>query len=282
MSWCQARLLVRVVRPPTQSRWIRYARQVTVRRLEEVIVECEVEAAPAHIGAPPLPPFDPPPPMQPPPDPDAQRPFSAPPGDNFRPHTSASLFDQEVRALARVDRRAWRRISFWSPLDVASLWDSALRSCRAAAGIHLEDWECFLLFVRAMRDTWENQEDPHWRRRYRILERDGWRCKAPGCTSRVGLNAHHITFRSQQGGDQAANLVTLCVGHHQQGLHEGRIRCFGAAPDGLWWDMGVKPGGDPLTRYFGDRLVARRPFFSTASAPRGILAAGAASRAPGL
>jgi len=122
-----------------------------------------------------------------------------------------------------------------------------------------------------MRDTWENQDDPHWRRRYRIFERDGWRCKAPGCTSRSGLNEHHITFRSQQGGDEAANLVTLCVGHHQQGLHEGRIRCFGRAPDGLWWDMGVKPDGEPLARYFGDRLIKRRPFVS-AGLPRRVLA----------
>src|SRR5207249_944985 len=63
VSWCQTRFLVRIVQPATQSRWVRYARQVTVRRLEEVIVACEVSAAtsqvisapgpPAHIGAPP-------------------------------------------------------------------------------------------------------------------------------------------------------------------------------------------------------------------------------------
>jgi hypothetical protein len=111
-----------------------------------------------------------------------------------------------------------------------------------------------------MRETWENQEDPHWRRRYHIFERDGWRCKAPGCTSRSGLNEHHITFRSQQGADYAANLVTLCVGHHQDGLHAARIRCFGSAPDALWWDLGARPGREPLARYFGDRLVTQRPF----------------------
>ena len=161
---------------------------------------------------------------------------------------------------AGFGRSTWRRISFWCPQDVASLWDSALRSCREAAGNHLEDWECLLLFVQTMRETWENQEDPHWRRRYRIFERDGWRCKVPGCTSRSGLNEHHITFRSQQGSNDAANLVTLCVGHHQQGLHEDHIRCFGRAPDALWWDLGVRPGREPLARYFGDRLVKRRPF----------------------
>jgi hypothetical protein len=147
-----------------------------------------------------------------------------------------------------------------------------MHACRAAAGVHLEDWECFLLLVRSMRETWENQEDPHWRRRYNIFERDGWRCKTPGCTSRSGLNEHHIVFRSQQGNDDAGNLVTLCVGHHQQGLHEGHIRCFGKAPDGLWWDIGVKPGGQPLARYFGDRMVRRRPFVPAEPPPRRAVA----------
>jgi len=269
VSWCQARLLIRVVRPPTQSRWIRYARQVTVRRLEDVIIECEVRAAespptsaaplpPAHISASPLPPAEARPeacPTDAPPDPRPDARANPTPR-----HTSAPPLDMASVRAASLNLMTRRRISFWCPLDVASLWDSALRSCRAAAGRNLEDWECFLLLVQTMRETWENQEDPHWRRRYHIFERDGWRCKAPGCTSRSGLNEHHLTFRSQQGADYAANLVTLCVGHHQDGLHAGRIRCFGSAPDALWWDLGARPGREPLARYFGDRLVTRRPF----------------------
>jgi hypothetical protein len=274
VSWCQARLLIRVVRPPTQSRWIRYARQVTVRRLEDVIIDCEIRAAnppaspapssPAHVSAAPLPPVESSPTEAPPRHISAHpvptpRHTSAPPLATPR-HTSTPPLDPASMKPASFSLMSRRQISFWCPLDVASLWDSALRSCRTAAGSHLEDWECFLLFVQAMRETWENQEDPHWRRRYRIFERDGWRCKVPGCTSRSGLNEHHITFRSQQGTDDTANLVTLCVGHHQQGLHEAHLRCFGSAPDALWWDLGVRPGREPLTRYFGDRLVKRRPF----------------------
>ena len=288
VSWCQARLLIRVVRPPTQSRWIRYARQVTVRRLEDVIIECEVCAAesptasaapfpPAHISASPLPPAEARPeacPTDAPPDarPDALA--DALPDPTPR-HTSAPPLDLASVRGPSFNLMTRRRVSFWCPLDVASLWDSALRSCRAAAGRNLEDWECFLLLVQAMRETWENQEDPHWRRRYHIFERDGWRCKAPGCTSRSGLNEHHITFRSQQGADYAANLVTLCVGHHQDGLHAARIRCFGSAPDALWWDLGARPGREPLARYFGDRLVARRPFV-----PAGLHKRAPSPRAP--
>jgi len=59
---------VRIVHPSTQTRWIRYARQVTVRRLEDAVIACEVDLArsadasrsssPAHVGAPPLPPSE--------------------------------------------------------------------------------------------------------------------------------------------------------------------------------------------------------------------------------
>jgi HNH endonuclease len=275
---------VRVVRPATQSRWIRYARQVTVRRLEEVVVECEVNADP-------LPPAD-----------SLRDATTAAPLDDAGRHTSAPPTTPGGIHMNGYDRLSRRRIFFWCPLAVASLWESALRSCRAAAGQHLEDWECFLLLVRSLRETWENQEDAHWRRRYRIFERDGWRCKAPGCSSRSGLNEHHIIFRSRQGEDDPENLVTLCVGHHQAGVHDNRIRCIGNAPDGLWWDLGVRPGREPLARYFGDRIVRGRPFVSIASparpseaatgvartgfckpsAPRGIPVADAAPRTLGL
>lgn len=258
VSWCQARLLVRVVRPATQSRWIRYARRVTVRRLEDVVVECMVDTSQTVD---PLPPAD-----------SVPGPTDEALSDAGR-HTSAPPVVPGAVQMTGYERLPWRRISFWCPLPVASLWESALRSCRAAAGHHLEDWECFLLLVRSLRETWENQEDPHWRRRYRIFERDGWRCKAPGCSSRSGLNEHHVIFRSQQGEDDAENLVTLCIGHHQEGVHDRHIRCFGKAPDGLWWDLGVRPGGEPLARYFGDRMVRGRPFVSIASSPRPVGAA---------
>ena len=257
VTWCQARLLVRVVQPATQARWIRYARQVTVRRLEDVIVACEVAAAesagaaawpPAHVGAPPLPPVEP-----------SSDQVASAAGDRAPLHTSAPFPAPAAVGVASTDRLIGRRIAFWAPLEVAALWDSALRACRAAAGGQLEDWECFLVFVQALRDTWENLEDPHWRRRYRIFERDGWRCMAPGCTSRSGLNEHHVIFRAQQGSNDEGNILSLCIGHHQMGVHERHIRCFGRAPDALWWDLGVRPGGRPLVRYFGDRVVTHRP-----------------------
>jgi len=151
------------------------------------------------------------------------------------------------------------RIAFWAPLDVADVWRSALRACRRARGPHLRDWECLLIFIIDMHDAWQPHENAEWRRRYHILDRDGWRCLAPGCTSRSHLNAHHLEFRSHSGSDDAGNLVTLCVGHHQGGVHHNLIRCYGRAPDAIWWEFGVRPDGPPLVRYFGDRIVGVRP-----------------------
>jgi len=237
VTWCQARLLIRIVCPGTESHWIRYARKVTVRRLEEAVTSREIETALADAARPaPLPPVE-------------------PVAGTSERHTSALRSASLPLPFASEPGPARHRIVFHAPADVARLWHSAIEACRAAAGTHLRDWECLLIFIQEMRDTWENPEDPGWRQRYRILERDGWRCKVPGCTSRSHLNAHHIIFRSHQGDDDEGNLVALCIGHHQAGLHQMKIRCSGRAPDALWWELGVRPDGPPLARYFGDRIA---------------------------
>jgi hypothetical protein len=103
-------------------------------------------------------------------------------------------------------------------------------------------------------DTWGVRADPAWRRRYRIFERDGWRCRVPGCTSRRHLQVHHIDFRSHGGTDDDANLAVLCAAHHLQGIHRNRLRCH-ALPDGLLaWEFGPDPVRGPFTRYVEDVL----------------------------
>jgi hypothetical protein len=85
--------------------------------------------------------------------------------------------------------------------------------------------------------------------RYKIFARDGWRCAVPGCTSMQNLHAHHIRFRSAQGSDAMENRITLCAFHHLRGVHAGLLRCVGRAPDGLRWEMGIRPGVTPLLAY---------------------------------
>jgi HNH endonuclease len=82
-----------------------------------------------------------------------------------------------------------------------------------------------------------------------VFARDGFRCTVPGCTSQRNLHAHHVLFRSAGGGDDLANLVTLCAAHHQRGVHAGLIRIAGRAPDCLVFEL-------PLARFrSGDRVA---------------------------
>ena len=73
----------------------------------------------------------------------------------------------------------------------------------------------------------------------KIRKRDGYRCSAPGCSSRANLQEHHLRYRSQQGGNEAANLVLLCAFHHLQGEHGGLARCRGLAPLDIVWRLGL-------------------------------------------
>ena len=45
------------------------------------------------------------------------------------------------------------------------------------------------------------------------------------------------------------NRITLCAFHHQRCLHAGLLRVSGRAPDGLFFELGLRPGVSPLVRY---------------------------------
>jgi hypothetical protein len=62
-----------------------------------------------------------------------------------------------------------------------------------------------------------------------VLTRDGYLCQAClGKSKEMRLEVHHIIFRSQNGSDEEANLLTLCKMCHD-GLHAGIItlKCRG-------------------------------------------------------
>jgi 5-methylcytosine-specific restriction endonuclease McrA len=54
--------------------------------------------------------------------------------------------------------------------------------------------------------------------RQQVLRRDSWRCQV--CGSSRNLQVHHKQLRSQQGSDEACNLITLCASCHEE-LHRG-------------------------------------------------------------
>lgn len=68
----------------------------------------------------------------------------------------------------------------------------------------------------------------------RIRIRDKHRCQVPGC-SRAAPDTHHVIFLSQGGSDDPSNQTGICAVHHLRGIHDGRMRVTGTAPDGLRW-----------------------------------------------
>lgn len=75
----------------------------------------------------------------------------------------------------------------------------------------------------------------------RICIRDGWCCSAPGCTSRRGLQVHHVKYRSRLGPEEEWNEILLCIFHHLRGEHGGLAQVRGRAPLNLVWRLGRGP-----------------------------------------
>ncbi len=141
-------------------------------------------------------------------------------------------------------------LAFWVPDSIAELAEEAMLAVRQGSEPR---WRAFERMVALVILEWLSVP----RHRDPIFERDGFRCSVPGCTSRCHLHDHHLRFRSQGGGDEAANRTTVCVAHHHQGIHAGNIHARGSAPDGIAWELGCRPGHEPLTRSLGDHILTR-------------------------
>ena len=64
--------------------------------------------------------------------------------------------------------------------------------------------------------------------RLAVFARDNYRCLHCGEDDMGALQAHHYKFRSQGGGDEQGNLVTVCIKCHR-GIHRGWLRVVKAS-----------------------------------------------------
>lgn len=167
--------------------------------------------------------------------------------------------DERQLCAPDVDPEATQELAWRVPRDVAALFVATRETWRARLeaerGRPVFDGEVFDALLDHARDAWTLRE-PGARRPDPVIERDGYRCAVPGCTSRRNLHDHHIVFRSAGGTDEPSNRVTLCAFHHQRGVHGGLVRVRGRAPDSLLFELGLRPGWAPLARYrSGDLAV---------------------------
>jgi hypothetical protein len=169
--------------------------------------------------------------------------------------TPAVSLRREVEALEAMPHAPWmvtaRRcapeeplveLRFRVPVRVAALLAAAFRAAQRAPGPDgrvgwRSESECLLRVATHFLEAWRDLPPARSTPQRRALRRDGHRCQVPGC-SRAAVHAHHLRYRSRGGGDEAANLVSLCAPHHLHGVHRGFVRVRGAAPGGLTWALG--------------------------------------------
>ena len=235
LSWVQAQALLPVVLmiPSRAANWVAWAKQTTVRRLRDdvdravLLAERDAEAFAQTGGVP-------------------EGRAGGKPGGRSRVQTGAkSTSADRTYPPARL-RTA--RVFFTATADVARLFRATVCTVQRRLGLRTPG-EALDAMLEHCFATWSRFEPgPH----HAIFTRDGWRCAVPGCGSYRDLHAHHIRFRSHGGGDEPENLVTLCVWHHQQGVHQRRVvRITGRMPESVRFEL-------PLGAW-GPREVAIRP-----------------------
>jgi hypothetical protein len=168
-------------------------------------------------------------------------------------HTSSPLGP----LLHRAPRRT---ISFCAPLPTIERWCAIQDAIGTRVGRPLEPWQSLLVVLEDFLQTWDDPKKihrPHW---HEIHLRDGYRCSAPGCTSRRRLEGHHIVQRNEERCDEPFNVIGTCAGHHRQGVHARWVQCEGRAPDGVEWRYGVRTEHAPREVFRGDIRIGGRGF----------------------
>jgi hypothetical protein len=248
LSWVQAHALVPILliahcRPRTDA-WVRWALQVSVRRLQDdveqalLLNEIDPEEFAATAGLP-----------------EAARDLIADDGEGMADRVSARRRQIGAQPTASAETS---RLFFHAPREVVTLFRAVLCTVRRAierqTGKMPTEGEAFDAMLEHATNAWM-PPGSRVRAAHRVFGRDGWRCTAPGCSSFQNLHDHHIVFRSAGGSDELANRTTLCAWHHLRGVHAGVVRCAGTAPDALRFELGVRGLLPPLLSFApGERL----------------------------
>ena len=154
-------------------------------------------------------------------------------------HLTCIELRRKLQDNGEAQMSARGRVSLWMTESVASLLKGTFRALRAAAKRWMWAEQCLVALAAHFIDTYKHLLTWATTLHHRIRERDRHCCQVPGC-SRPAVHAHHIKARSQGGTDDEWNLVSLCAAHHLHGIHSGRIRVRGRAPDALVWEFDLR------------------------------------------
>jgi hypothetical protein len=254
LSWVRAQTILPAIDEETAPAWIARAQAVTLRRLRAEVdwaIDRRDRSGNREGFAPPPPDF--------PVAVDLRVPIE---GDDLQIGAAETVTDRVTRPLP-VDFGTYTcdgEIRFVAPASVVTVFRRAVRAHAEASEPY---WRAVERLVRVAIEEWEGQP----RHRDPIFARDGWRCVVPACGARAQLHDHHLQFRSRCGGNEQANRTSVCVVHHQYGIHAGYVRAAGRAPDDIRWWLGVRPGRRALMELVGDRYVRGHPDWAVATAP---------------
>ncbi len=226
LSWVQAHILVPLLLEPGAARhregWLAHAQRVSVRRLGD---DLERALALGDFAPPPL----------------------VPSRESIDAGSDADPAGLQTGAISHLQKES-ERLFFRTAPEVAQLFRAVLatvqRQIERTRGRPCRPSDALEAMIDHALATWRPKK--RTRRDHAVFERDGWRCTVPGCSSYRNLHAHHVVFRSAGGSGDDNNLTTLCTWHHLRGVHAGVLRCTGAAPDALRFELGLRADGLPL------------------------------------
>jgi hypothetical protein len=148
-------------------------------------------------------------------------------------------FREALTAKSEEQMCARGSFTLTAPPHVIDLLKETLRMARALAKRAISLGTCLLAMAAHFVEVWKAHVKERMTKRNRILARDGHRCQVPGC-SRPAAHRHHVEYRSHGGSDDDSNFICLCAAHHLFGIHEGRMRVTGKAPEALVWEFGLR------------------------------------------
>ena len=146
--------------------------------------------------------------------------------------------EKEVRRHDGRGSGQFATLTISMPVEILDMWNDAYELAERLSGTELEKWQVLEPSLAEFlgthlpaggagaRETDDEKELPD-KVRDAVLDRDGWKCKFPGCTMRKMLDVHHIEFRSHLGSEELGNKISLCRIHHGL-IHQGICKVTGA------------------------------------------------------